>query len=158
MLSIRLSRVGRTNLPTYRLVVQERTRAPQSRVVEILGSYDPKSEPSKVVADKARLDYWLSVGAQPTVTAAELLIKQDLLKLEQAPALKHERARRDGARKRMGAKRDWKDKVTKLKAERADAKQKAQGKGKEEEAAAPAAEAPKAEAPKAEAKPEEKKA
>lgn len=149
MLSIRLSRVGRTNLPTYRLVVQERTRAPKSRVVEILGNYDPKSEPSKVVADKARLDYWLSVGAQPTVSAAELLIKQDLLTVEQAPELKRERVRREQARKRQAGKRDWKDKVAKLKAERADAKQKAQGK-KEEAAAAPAA-------PAAEAKPEEKK-
>lgn len=155
MLSIRLARVGRTNLPSYRLVVQEKTRSPHSRVIEILGSYDPKSEPSKVVAKKERLDYWLSVGATPTVSAAELLIKQDLIKVEQAPAVKRERARRDSARKRMTEKRSWKEQVDKLKKERADKKQKAQG--KTEEKPTEAKPEPKAEAPKAEAKPDEQK-
>ena len=136
MLSIRLARVGRTNLPSYRLVVQERTRSPHSKVVEILGSYDPKAEPAKIVANKERLDYWLKVGAQPTVPAAEILIKQDLLRLEQAPALKHERARREQSKKRFLQRRDWKEKVAKLKKERAEAKQKAQGK-KEETIKAP---------------------
>lgn len=128
MLTIRLARVGRTNLPAYRLVVQEKTRSPHSRVVEILGSYDPTSEPSKVVADKARLDYWLSVGARPSVSAAELLLKQDLLKIEQAPDLKRERARREHARKRVSERRAWQEQVTKLKKERAEAKQKTQSK------------------------------
>ncbi|MFO0702479.1 MAG: 30S ribosomal protein S16 [Candidatus Andersenbacteria bacterium] len=147
MLTIRLARVGRTNLPAYRLVVQEKTRSPRSRVVEILGSYDPKSEPSKIVADKARLDYWLSVGAQPSVPAAELLIKQDLLKVEQAPDLKRERARREHARKRLSERRTWKEQVVKLKKERAEAKQKAQGKPAEAAPAEKPAEVKPAEAP-----------
>ena len=104
MLSIRLARVGRVNLPTYRIVVQEKTSAPVSRAVEIIGSFDPKLEPAKVEIDKERLDHWLKVGARPSLSLAELLIKQDLLKVEQAPEVTHERERREAAKKTTGRK------------------------------------------------------
>jgi small subunit ribosomal protein S16 len=151
MLSIRLARVGRANWPAYRLVVQERTRAPRSKVVEILGSYDPKSEPAKVVVNKERVDHWIKAGARPTVSAAELLIKQDLLKLEQVPEVAHERKRRDDARKRVGTKRAWKEQVAKEIKKRNEAKQAPQ-KAAETPAAEPAAKAqakPAADKPKA---------
>lgn len=150
MLSIRLARVGRVNLPAYRIVVQEKTQAPQSKAVEIIGSYDPKAEPAKVVADKERLDYWLKAGAQPTLSLAELLIKQDLLKVEQAPIVQLERTRREASKKRMADKQAHKDQVAKDIKARNEAKQKAQ-----EKPAAPVTETPKAEA-KPEAKPEQK--
>ena len=123
MLSIRLARMGRKNWPSYRLVVQEKTRAPQSKVVEILGSYDPKSEPASVTANKERLDYWLKAGARPTISAAELLVKQDLLKLEQVPELRHERDRREAARKHQQEKHAWKEQVAKEIKKRHEAKQ-----------------------------------
>jgi small subunit ribosomal protein S16 len=163
MLSIRLARVGRTNLPSYRIVVQEKTQAPQSKVVEIIGSYDPKAEPAKVIAKKERLDHWLKAGARPTLSVAALLVKQDLIKIEQVPELQHERARRDASKKRIGEKRAWKEQVAKDIKKRNEAKQKAQAKpaepAKPAEAAAPAPEAAKpAEAPKAEAPKEAPKA
>jgi len=151
MLSIRLARVGRVNLPSYRIVVQEKTRAPISKVVEIIGSYDPKVEPAKVVANKERLDHWIKAGARPTISAAELLIKQDLLKLEQVPEVQHERARREASKKRIAEKRAWKEKVAK----EIKARNEAKAAPKKEE---PKAEAKPAEAPKAEAKPAEKPA
>ncbi len=148
MLSIRLARVGRVNLPSYRIVVQEKTRSPHSKVVEIIGSYDPKVEPAKLVTKKDRLDHWLKAGARPTVSLAELLVKQDLIKLEQVPELQHERARRDASKKRMADKRAHKEKVAKEIKARNEAKQKAQAKP---------AEKPAAPEKKAESKPEEKK-
>ncbi|MFO0704970.1 MAG: 30S ribosomal protein S16 [Candidatus Andersenbacteria bacterium] len=148
MLSIRLARVGRVNLPSYRIVVQEKTRSPHSKVVEIIGSYDPKVEPAKLITKKERLDHWLKAGARPTLSLAELLVKQDLIKLEQVPELQHERARREAGKKRVADKRTWKEKVAKEIKARNEAKQKTQ--------AAPKAEAPKTEAKPA-AKPEEKK-
>lgn len=128
MLSIRLARVGRKNWPSYRIVVQEKTRSPHSKVVEILGSYDPKSEPPKVVTNKDRIDHWMKAGATPTISAAELLVKQDLVKLERVPQLAHERARREAARKTQQEKRAWKEKVAKDIKKRNEAKQKAQAK------------------------------
>jgi len=128
MLSIRLARVGRVNLPSYRIVVQEKTSAPVSRALEIIGSFDPKSEPAKVDVSKERLDHWLKAGAQPTLSLAELLIKQDLLKVEQAPEVLHERKRREAAKKRQSDKRAWKDQVAKDIKARNEAKQKAQAK------------------------------
>ncbi len=159
MLSIRLARVGRKNWPSYRLVVQEKTRSPHSHVVEILGSYDPKSNPSKVVTNKERLDHWMKIGATPTISAAELLVKQDLIKLEQVPQLAHERARREAARKTQQGKRAWKEQVAKDIKKRHEAKQKAQAKPPEAAKAAetakpaeegkPAVEKPTPEAPQA---------
>jgi small subunit ribosomal protein S16 len=125
MLSIRLARVGRTNLPSYRIVVQEKTQAPQSKVVEIIGSYDPKAEPAKVIAKKERLDHWMKAGARPTLSVAALLIKQDLIKIEQVPELQHERTRRDAAKKRVAEKRAHKESVAKEIKKRNEAKQKA---------------------------------
>jgi len=128
MLSIRLARVGRVNWPAYRVVVQEKTRAPRSKVIEILGQYDPKLEPAKFEVKKERLDYWMSVGARPTVSAAELLVKQDLLKLEQVPELQHERDIREASKKRATAKKAHKAQVEKDKKKRAEAKAKASAK------------------------------
>ncbi len=153
MLSIRLARVGRVNLPAFRVVVQEKTRAPRSRVIEILGLYDPKTEPAKVEINKERLDHWISVGARPTVSAAEILVKQDLLKLEQVPELIHQRELREASKKRVGEKKDWQAKVAKEKKKRAETKAKGQGHAKPaaDEAAKPSKD------DKSEAKPDEKK-
>ncbi len=136
MLSIRLARVGRVNLPAFRVVVQEKTRSPRSKVVEILGQYDPKTEPAKITIDQERLNHWISVGARPTIAVADILVKQDLLKLEQVPQLQHERARREASKKRVSDKKDWQAKVVKEKKKRAEAKAKSSGDNKEKSAAA----------------------
>jgi len=128
MLTIRLSRTGRTNWPFYRIIVQEKTSAPSSRALDIIGSYDPKTEPATVKTDQSKLDHWIKMGARPSLAVAELFVKQDLLKLEQVPELIRERARRVASQKRVAEKKDWRQQVAKEKKKRAAAKQKATAK------------------------------
>ena len=74
---LRLKRTGRRHLPCYRLNAID-SRAPRDgRVIEELGLYDPlQKEPEKQIRFKrGRIEYWLSVGAQPSETVANLLEK-----------------------------------------------------------------------------------
>lgn len=75
MLAIRLSRTGSKNRPSYRVVVTETKTARDSRVVESLGYYDPKMRPSVLKLDRARVEHWIQVGAQPSATVKSLLKK-----------------------------------------------------------------------------------
>lgn len=77
MLSIRLSRIGKKHQPAYRLVVMDRRQDPWSDYLENLGSYDPFSKKAELKAE--RVKYWLSVGAQPSPTAWNLLVNQKLV-------------------------------------------------------------------------------
>jgi small subunit ribosomal protein S16 len=73
MLMIRLARFGAKKKPTYRLVVIEKDRARDSRAVEVVGHYNPVSQPKQVVIKHDRVDFWLKNGAQPSDTVARLL-------------------------------------------------------------------------------------
>lgn len=75
MLTIRLSRSGAKKRPTYRVVVTEARTPRDSRVVESLGHYNPKTQPAQLKVDRERLAHWLSVGAQPSSTVKTLLKK-----------------------------------------------------------------------------------
>ncbi len=73
MVKIRLRRVGAKKQPSYRLVVAD-SRAPRDgRFIEVIGFYNPRTEPETVEVDEARALHWLSVGAQPTEVVARLL-------------------------------------------------------------------------------------
>jgi small subunit ribosomal protein S16 len=73
MLKIRLQRTGRTNDPSYRVVVTEHQNGPKAgKAVEQLGSYNPKTKERVLNAD--RIKYWLSVGAQASGTMHNMLI------------------------------------------------------------------------------------
>jgi len=75
MVKIRLSRVGRTHKPIYRVVVAD-SRAPRDgSIVEVIGHYNPQTEPSTVQIDREKALLWLSRGAKPTDTVAVLLTK-----------------------------------------------------------------------------------
>jgi len=79
MLKIRLRRVGAKKQPSYRVVVAD-SRSPQKgRFVEIVGFYNPRTEPPTVELKEERLRYWLSQGAQPTDAVLRLLEKQGLV-------------------------------------------------------------------------------
>ncbi|MDR1497002.1 MAG: 30S ribosomal protein S16 [Puniceicoccales bacterium] len=75
MVRIRLQRHGATHAPNYRMVACEQTVRRDGRFVEILGIYNPcakgKTEPLRLNLD--RVDYWISVGAQPSDTARSLI-------------------------------------------------------------------------------------
>lgn len=73
MLMIRLARFGAKKKPTYRVVVIDKERARDSRAIEILGYYNPVSNPAVVKIDKGRVDHWVKSGAQTSDTVARLL-------------------------------------------------------------------------------------
>lgn len=75
MVKIRLRRIGRTHRPVYRVVVAD-SRAPRDgSFIEVIGHYDPHTEPSTVRIDREKALLWLSRGAKPTETVANLLTK-----------------------------------------------------------------------------------
>ncbi len=73
MLRIRLTRIGKRKQPHYRVVVADSTTARNGRHVEILGHYNPRTEPSTVVIDTERAQEWLDKGAQPSDRVRKLL-------------------------------------------------------------------------------------
>jgi small subunit ribosomal protein S16 len=73
MLAIRLARFGSKKAPTYRVVVIEKDRARDSRAVEVVGHYNPCSDPATIVLDHERLNFWLKNGAQPTDVVKRLV-------------------------------------------------------------------------------------
>ena len=76
MLMIRLARVGARKQPHYRVVVIEKERARNGRPVEVIGTYNPRTNPASVELKRERVDYWMSKGAQVSNTVSRLLAKQ----------------------------------------------------------------------------------
>ena len=75
MVKIRLQRVGKKKKPSYRVVVAD-SRAPRDgSFIEIIGHYDPLTDPATVVIQEEKALKWLRQGAQPTETVASLLNK-----------------------------------------------------------------------------------
>jgi small subunit ribosomal protein S16 len=70
---IRLSRVGATKHPSYRVVVIDSRRPRDGRALEIIGFYDPLTDPATVRIDTARVDAWVGKGARPSDTLAKLI-------------------------------------------------------------------------------------
>lgn len=79
MIKLRLRRMGAKKRPFYRIVAAEHSSPRDGRFIEVLGHYDPLSEPATVVTKDDRIRYWLSVGAQPTETVAGLLKRQGIV-------------------------------------------------------------------------------
>ena len=75
---IRLSRVGSTKNPIYRVVVADGRSPRDGRNIETIGQYNPRHEPSLIVIDADRASYWLSQGAQPSRTVKRLLAIQGI--------------------------------------------------------------------------------
>ena len=70
---IRLARFGAKKKPTYRVVVIDKERARNSRSVEVVGTYNPVSQPPVVSLNHERIQYWLKNGAQPSETVGRLM-------------------------------------------------------------------------------------
>ncbi|WP_181310519.1 30S ribosomal protein S16 [Nocardioides campestrisoli] len=71
---IRLKRLGKVRVPQYRIVVVDSRKKRDGRVIEEIGKYHPKEEPSLIDVVSDRAQYWLGVGAQPT-EAVEAILK-----------------------------------------------------------------------------------
>ena len=70
---LRLTRVGKTKQPQYRVIAADSRRARDGRFIEILGQYNPRTEPSYLNIDNDKAVEWLLKGAQPTERVKKLL-------------------------------------------------------------------------------------
>lgn len=75
---IRLKRMGTNKKPAHRIIVIDKGAPRDGRPIEILGSYDPKTNPSTVRVKKDRAEYWLGVGAIPSAIVKTLFKKQGI--------------------------------------------------------------------------------
>jgi small subunit ribosomal protein S16 len=76
---IRLTRVGATKQPTYRVVVADSRSARDSRAIETIGHYNPRTEPIEVTIDADKAKAWLAKGAQPSDTVVRLFRNAGIL-------------------------------------------------------------------------------
>jgi small subunit ribosomal protein S16 len=70
---IKLKRMGKIRAPHYRIVVADSRTKRDGRAIEEIGKYQPKEDPSVIEVDSERVQYWLSVGAQPTDPVKSIL-------------------------------------------------------------------------------------
>lgn len=86
MLTIKLSKIGKTNKKVFRLIISEKGRDPYGDALEILGSYNPYSKELQVKGD--RVKYWISKGAQMTDTINNLLVGKNIIEGKKVKASK----------------------------------------------------------------------
>jgi small subunit ribosomal protein S16 len=73
LLAIRLTRMGAKKRPFYRVIVAEKRGKRDGRFIEIVGHYNPLTDPAQVKLDQERIDYWIKCGAQPSDTVKSLI-------------------------------------------------------------------------------------
>ena len=73
MVKIRLMRVGKRKQPSYRVVVADSRSPRDGRIIEAIGHYGPRQDPSEIAIDSDRAVFWLERGAQPSNTVRKLL-------------------------------------------------------------------------------------
>jgi len=76
---IRLTRVGATKQPAYRVIVIDSRSARDGRPIETIGHYNPRTEPVEVVIDADKAQAWLAKGAQPSHTVERLFRNAGIL-------------------------------------------------------------------------------
>ena len=86
MVMIRLARVGAPKQPYYRVVVIEKDRARNGRSIEVVGTYNPRTNPASVDLKHDRIAYWRGVGAQFTPIVAKLVERNPAKTVEPAVA------------------------------------------------------------------------
>ncbi len=75
MVKIRLQRFGKKKAPFYHIVVADSKSPRDGRIIEQIGTYDPMTEPSTIVLNKEKVEYWIKNGAKPTDTVKALIEK-----------------------------------------------------------------------------------
>ena len=133
--AIRLTRVGATKRPAYRVIAIDKRRSRDGRALEILGFYDPLTEPATVQLETDKIKAWIGKGAQPSETVVKLMAQAERAAAAGPSTEKPKRATRPS-----------KPKASSKSAAKAAAKAEAPAAETEAEAAQPAeAEAPAAE-------------
>jgi small subunit ribosomal protein S16 len=139
---IRLKRMGKIRAPHYRIVVADARKKRDGKVIEEIGKYHPKEDPSLIEVQSERAQYWLGVGAQPSEAVAAILkVTGDWQKFKGEPGA-------EGTLKQPKAKRDKAEIFNEaLKESASEPKAEAVTKKSAKKAAAKAEEAPAAETP-----------
>lgn len=75
MITMRLMRFGAKKSPSYRIVVMDARKAPRSRALDTIGTYNPLTDPADVRIDVEKARYWLEKGVRPSPTVQSLLKK-----------------------------------------------------------------------------------
>src|SRR5262249_44260113 len=81
---LRLMRMGKTKQPTYRVVAADSRSPRNGRFIELIGTYEPRNDPSTINLNEERVKRWLSSGAQPTEPVQKILVAAGLLTGEAA--------------------------------------------------------------------------
>jgi small subunit ribosomal protein S16 len=79
---LRLTKTGRKNRPCYRIVAADKYAKRDGKTLEILGLYDPleKDQDKQVTVKRDRIEYWLSIGAQPSDTVSNIMKRAGIKK------------------------------------------------------------------------------
>ena len=72
---IRLTRMGDKKSPFYRVIVADSRSPRDGKFIDILGTYNPLTDPAEIKIDNEKAQKWIKNGAQPTVTARNILVK-----------------------------------------------------------------------------------
>ncbi len=73
MIKLRLRRMGAKKRPSYRIVAADSRSPRDGRFIEIVGTYDPITDPATITLKADRIQHWLSVGAQPSDTVRDII-------------------------------------------------------------------------------------
>ena len=123
MLKIRLTRIGKKNSPFFRVVVAEHSKAVKRAFIEILGHYNPISNPKEIVIDKEKSLAWIKKGAQPTPTVNNLMVglgilpKKEIVKIVHSRPTKKKDAGKDKEAENKAAEKQGSGEAEKIKAE-----------------------------------------
>lgn len=80
MVKLRLQRFGANKKPFYRIVAADSRSPRDGKFLEIVGTYNPTTNPATVSVDAEKVNKWLANGAQPTVTVKNILKAQNIVK------------------------------------------------------------------------------
>lgn len=92
MVRIRLRRMGAKKKPFYRVVVAHKESPRDGRFIEIVGTYDPRTQPETVTLKTDRVQHWLKTGAQPSESVERILRKLNILDANGKPVATGEAA------------------------------------------------------------------
>lgn len=101
---IRLTRVGATKRPAYRVIAIDKRRSRDGRALEILGYYDPLTEPATVNLETDRIRDWIGKGAQPSETVTKLMRQAEAAATAPGEPAKPKRAPRPSSKAKAPAK------------------------------------------------------
>jgi small subunit ribosomal protein S16 len=79
MVRLRLRRVGLRNQPSYRIIAADKEKSRDGRFLEIIGFYNPRTEPSTIDLKEEKIFKWLSLGAQPSDSVAQIFNQVGLM-------------------------------------------------------------------------------